>query len=105
MMSRARILAAKMVNAWKRYEAELDGVRPETHMVIRLANLPPREAGTEKVRAIISHGYKPDDHEPELVIECERDFPGSYDRDRPKIRLSEAEAVDLGRFIRKNFGE
>lgn len=112
MMSLARIFAAKMHNAWKRYDAEMSAVRESTQLVIRLAELPPRERGTEKIRATISQAYSfesegADPHAPMLVIECDRDYPGSsfHGMDRPRIRLTEAEAVDLGRFIRKNFGE
>lgn len=107
MMSMARVLVAKMHNALKRYEVELDGVRDQRHMVIRLADIPAHERGTEKIRATIEQGYGGDGmdpHAPFLTIECEREFarmPG----DRSRIRLTEAEAIDLGRFIRKNFGE
>jgi len=107
MMSMARILVAKMHNAWKRYEAELDSVRDQTQMVIRLAEIPAHERGTEKIRATIGQGFGEegaDAHAPFLTIECEREFARAYG-DRPRIRLTEAEAVDLGRFIRKNFGE
>lgn len=103
MMTKARIIAAGLVNAWKSYDDASKKFR--ACMTIRIETVPQKEASTRKINAYVTHAFTGegnDQHEPILVIETER---RPYETFEPRIRLTEAEAVDLGRFIRVHFGE